>query len=275
MLVPLQTSGNKPPLFFVHGLRGITFSVGSRFSRKVGPNQPFYVINANGMDGQQPIIEHVPEMVAFYLQEIRRTRSTGPVRIGGMCAGGLIAIEIGRALQAEGRDTGPIMLVDPPVVPVGYEKRIGVIDASPDLMGRIYQEVRGRFLMKISDPDGYDDLPFDPRDPKQVHLAATVGVCTTLAFAKYIPRPFSGSAEVIISEDRAPGFLHPQMPWRKLLSGSRVVHVVPWSHRELFRAGRDTVARLMKSMLEEDPTSDSLPKQEMPMAPQLIPEARL
>src|SRR5216684_7656635 len=105
MLVPLQKSGNKPPLFFVHGRRGIGLTVGSRFVRMLGSEQPFYFIKANGMDGRRPILD-VREMVAVYLQEIRRTRSTGVLRIGGMCAGGLIAIEIGRALQAEGVETG-------------------------------------------------------------------------------------------------------------------------------------------------------------------------
>jgi len=275
MLVPLQKSGNKPPLFFVHGRRGIGLTVGSHFARMLGSEQPFYVIKANGMDGRRPILEDVPEMVAVYLQEIRQTRSTGLLRIGGMCSGGLIAIEIGRALQAEGRETGPVILVDPPVIPIGYEKRTGAIDASPRVMERVYQELRGRLLDQTSDSDAYDDLPFDPRDPEQLHLAVRVGVSTALAFAKYVPQPFSGSAEVIVSESRAPGFVHPKMPWRKLLSGPRLVHVVPWSHMELFRAGRKTVARLMKSMLEEDPASASLPEPQMQLAPYPLSEARL
>src|SRR5947208_10119340 len=118
MLVQLQTSGSKPPLFFVHGLRGIAFAVGSRFARMLGSDQPLYVVNANGMDGRQPTIDSVREMVLAYLQEIGEARLKG-FRVGGMCAGCFIAIEIARALQEEGRQTGPIILVDPPVIPVG------------------------------------------------------------------------------------------------------------------------------------------------------------
>src|SRR5262249_19105672 len=89
---------------------------------------------------------------------------------------------------------------------------------------------------------------------------------TTVAFAKYVPRPFSGSVEVIVAQNRAPGFLHPQMPWHQLLSGPRMVHVVPWTHMELFKpgAGRRTVARLMKFMLEEEPISENLHLSKMP-----------
>jgi thioesterase domain-containing protein len=275
MLLPLQKSGNKPPLFFVHGQRGIALTVGSRFARMLGSEQPFYVIKANGMDGRRPILEDVREMVAVYLREIRGTRSTGLLRIGGMCRGGLIAIEIGRALQAEGVETGPVILVDPPVMPIGYEKRTGAINASPQVMERVYQELRGRLLDRTSNPDAYDDLPFDPRDPEQLRLAVTVGVSTMLAFAKYVPHPFSGSTEVIISEHRALAFLHPQMPWSKLLSGPRLVHVVPWSHKELFGAGRKTVARLMRSMLEEDLASASLAERQSQSTPYPMSEARL
>jgi thioesterase domain-containing protein len=191
-----------------------------------------------------------------------------------MCEGGLVAIEIAHGLQVEGRQTGPVMLVDPPVIPAGFEKRQNTIDVRPDLSERLYQEVRGRYLEKTSDPNEYDDLPFNPDDPTQLHLATTVAMRTMVAFARYIPRPFTGTAEVIVSEDRASGFLHPQMPWHKLLSGRRIVHVVPWLHHELFRKGRKTVARLMKSMLEEAPASESFVEVQTRRAAKPAREAR-
>jgi thioesterase domain-containing protein len=122
MLVPFQTSGTKPPLFFVHGLRGITFAVGPNFARELGLDQPVYVINANGMDGRQPVLNDVPEMVLAYYSDIQRARPTGPLRIAAMCSGCLIAIELARRLREDGRQTGPVILADPPAVPFGYDK---------------------------------------------------------------------------------------------------------------------------------------------------------
>ena len=101
MLVPFQTSGNKPPLFFVHGMRGIALAVRAQFARMLGPDQPVYVITANGMDGRKPIIENVPEMVAAYLQEIRQARPSGSLRIGGMCVRGLHGGNRDRSCAAE------------------------------------------------------------------------------------------------------------------------------------------------------------------------------
>ncbi len=277
MLVPLQTSGSKPPLFFVHGVRGFTFEVGPRFARMLGSEQPFYVINANGIDGRQPVLDSVPEMTAAYLQEIHAAHSIGPLRIGGMCSGCMVATEIARGLQDEGRQTGPVILVDPPVLTASYEKRSKAIDLSPEVQDRFVREVYGWLLgTKLHPDDGEEDLPFDPRDPKQLQSAVVVATRTTVAFGKYVPRPFSGAVDVIVAENRAPGFLHPQMPWHKLLTGPRVVHVMPWRHMELFqpKAGRKTVARLMKFMLEEEPFSESLGVRKMRAGALSVPEGR-
>ena len=201
MLVPIQTSGTKPPLFFVHGLRGITFAVGPNFARALGPDQPVYVINANGMDGRQPVIDDAREMVAAYYDDIQRARPAGPLRIGAMCSGCLIAIELARRLQKDGRQTGPLILADPPPVPFGYDKRRNTVDfARPQMAERMYQEVRANMLEKAS--YGYDALPFDPADPQQLHAATLAGIGSMVAFAKYVPTPFSGPTEMIMS---APG----------------------------------------------------------------------
>jgi len=68
---------------------------------------------------------------------------------------------------------------------------------------------------------------------------------------------------MIISAERASGFFHPMMPWHKLLPGPRVVHVLPCPHHELLGTSRKTVARLMRSMLEEVPTSQRSAERDM------------
>ena len=273
MLLSLQTSGSKPPLFFVHGMRGIAFGVRAQFARMLGSDQPLHVITANGLDGRKPIIENVPEMVAAYLQEIRQARPSGSLRMGGMCGGCMVAIEIARVLQSEGRETGPVILLDPPVLTPGYEKRQNTTDLGLDLATRFHKDVRRRLTGKMLDPDNSEELPFNPRDRTQMRLAVEVATRTTLALARYVPSPFSGPVDAIVAEGRAPGFLHPQMPWKKLLPELRVTHVLHCYHTELLRTGRKTVARLMKSMLEEDPAA-GLPSHRTPPAAQLIPEAR-
>jgi len=265
MLIPLQTSGTKPPLFFVHGLGGITFAVGANFARALGPDQPVYIINANGMDGRQPVIADGRQMVVVYFDDIQRTWPRGPLRIGGMCNGCRIAMDLARKLQEHGRQIDPVILADPPPVPYGYDKRRNSVDVrQPQIAERLYRETRAKLLERAS--EALDDLPFDPADPEQLHAATLAAVSTLVAFSRYVPTVFSGPVELIISEGSAAGFFHPLMPWHKLLPGPRVVHVLPWSHHELFRAGRKTVLRLLRSMLEQEPTPETVADRRLQLA---------
>lgn len=256
MLVPIQTSGHKPPLFLVHGMHGDMAAIPT-FARALGPDLPFYAIYANGMDGRQPVIDDLGDMVRAYVEEIRTARPTGPIRIGGICVGGLAAIEIARELQTQGRQVGPVILVDPPAVPPGYHKQNRTVDLrQPRIAERIYQSVRHYLLTHASHP--FNDTPFDPGDPKQLHTATLAGVGSLIAFCRHVPKPFSGPAALIVSAARAPRFFDPQMPGYRLFRGPRLVLVLPWHHEEFFVSGREHVARFVKYLLEEPPTWETI-----------------
>jgi thioesterase domain-containing protein len=52
------------------------------------------------------------EMAAYHVGRIRQLRSEGPYLVGGMCAGGVIAFEIARQLQALGENVAMVALID-------------------------------------------------------------------------------------------------------------------------------------------------------------------
>jgi thioesterase domain-containing protein len=256
--VPVQTSGTRAPLFFVHGVGGV-MPLGSSFKRALGSEQPLYAIHANGIDGKQPALDDVRQMVLAYVEEIRSVRPAGPIRIGGMCAGCLIAMEVASRVQQEHRVTGPVILMDPPSAPYGYQNRRVAWDfGNPKVAELLYQHARRELIKHASRGD--NDMPFDTHDPKQMHVATLVAVRTVSAFSRHIPSPFPRPAELIISAERAAQFFHPQMPWQKLLPGPRVVHVLPRQHWELFREGRESVCQLLKFMLSEASAPEGDPK---------------
>jgi thioesterase domain-containing protein len=248
MLVPVQTSGSRPPLFFVHGVHGV-MPLGPLFARALGPDQPLYVIQADGIDGLRPVLENVPDMARAYVEQIGETWPAGPLRVAGMCSGCFLAMEMAHNLTH--RPIGPLILADPPAVPLSYHKRTPEHDPrQPEVALQLYQQVRQTLLEHAS--QSYNEMPFDSTDPRQMQSATLTGVASLVASASHIPVPFPGPAEVILSAERAPGFFHPQMPWRKLLPGPRIIHVLPWDHHELFRGGRYAVARLLKFMLDQE-----------------------
>jgi thioesterase domain-containing protein len=248
MLVPVQPSGKNPPLFIVHGILGI-MPLGRCFVQGLGPDQAFYAVNANGFYAGQAVAETTHDMVQTYTTEIVSSRPSGPLIVGGMCAGGLLAIEIARELQAKGRKVAPLILVDPPILPVGVSERTQRIDPRPtEISWQLYAQTRRQLLDHASHP--YNDMPFDPNDPMKMHLATLAGVSSLVALSKHVPAPFSGDVELILSAKRAPKFFHPQSEWRTILPGAQTVHVLPGGHDDMLRAGREQTARVLKFVLE-------------------------
>ncbi|MDO9150505.1 MAG: AMP-binding protein [Methylotenera sp.] len=113
ILLPIQVKGTAPALFLVHGRRGQAH-VGKNFTDILGNNQPFYTLQARGLDGLTAPNLTINDMASDYVDAIIKLQSTGPYFIGGLCAGGYIAIEMARKLRNRGAEVLPLLLIDPP-----------------------------------------------------------------------------------------------------------------------------------------------------------------
>ena len=110
-LVPIQPQGSKPPFFCVHGGAGNVLLF-RHLAAHVGPDQPFYGLQAQGLDGKTKYATTVEEMAAHYLREIRQFQPLGPYFLGGYCMGGAVAYEIARRLQGEGETVAFLGMID-------------------------------------------------------------------------------------------------------------------------------------------------------------------
>lgn len=246
MLVPVQTLGEKPPLFLIHGLIGLV-TMGPFLAQVLGPDQPLYVINANGLDGRETVAGNIKDMVLTYVEEIVGVQPSGPLLIGGMCTGAVVAIEVVRELQARGCELGPLILADPPGVVPGYIKQNQRADPRDPLVAQqLYQWVRGQLLSDAS----RGHVPFQADNERQLHAATLAGINSLLALARHVPEIFSGPVTVILSFERAARFFHPEMHWVKLLPPKPTAHVLPYTHDEIFQSGRHEFARVLKFVLE-------------------------
>jgi thioesterase domain-containing protein len=100
-LVAIQPEGKNPPFFAVPGVGGNVL-VFARLAKLLGDAQPFYGLQARGLDGKEKPFMRVEEMAAHYIEEIRSIQPHGPYLIGGTCTGGLAAYEIAQQLMAQG-----------------------------------------------------------------------------------------------------------------------------------------------------------------------------
>jgi thioesterase domain-containing protein len=264
MLIPVQSLGVNPPLYFIHGLQGV-MPLGRVLAALLGSSQPLYAINANGMDGRDSTPTTVKDMALAYAQEISKVQPTGPLLIAGMCAGGFAAMEVARELQVRGRELGPVILVDPPLPHL----QLRPIDTqNPLIASKLYERVRGKLLEHAS--YAHNDMPFPLNDPDQVHVATSAAVKTLVAFGMHVPEVFSGAAVVILSSRRAHAFFHPQMYWIKLLPRLIMTHVLPFEHTELFRSGRRELGRILKFVLESDVRAQIPGKPTLEAAPEPV-----
>jgi thioesterase domain-containing protein len=100
-LVPIKPGGSKPPFFCAHGGLGGTLYFGPLASH-LGPDQPFYGIESEGLDGAAMRHPTLEEMASYYISEIRRIQPHGPYFLGGYCLGGIIAFEMAHQLLRRG-----------------------------------------------------------------------------------------------------------------------------------------------------------------------------
>lgn len=102
ILVPIQPNGSRLPFFCVHGLGGGVIGY-KELARQLGPDQPFYGLQAYAVDGVGEPDREIEAMAARYIQAIRSVQPNGPYRIGGYCYGGIVAFEMARQLQVQGQ----------------------------------------------------------------------------------------------------------------------------------------------------------------------------
>ncbi|MEW6084384.1 MAG: amino acid adenylation domain-containing protein [Chloroflexota bacterium] len=110
-LVPIRTQGSKPPFFGIHGHEGGVLFWSSLL--EFWPeDQPFYALQAQGVDGIRPALKKFEDMAELYIREIRKVQPSGPYYLGGYSMGGEIALEIGQQLLRQGEQVNLLVMFD-------------------------------------------------------------------------------------------------------------------------------------------------------------------
>ncbi|NEQ70994.1 MAG: AMP-binding protein [Symploca sp. SIO2D2] len=110
-LVPLQTQGNQPPVFFVPGAGGNVIYLNS-LAKSIEPKRPFYGLQSKGLNGLEDCDDSVKAMASRYIDAIRSVQSQGPYHLAGHSFGALVAYEMACQLQTQGETIALVTLVD-------------------------------------------------------------------------------------------------------------------------------------------------------------------
>ncbi|MFY9550790.1 MAG: amino acid adenylation domain-containing protein [Thermoanaerobaculia bacterium] len=246
-LVAVQPKGTRPPFFCVHANTGIVYY--RELALLLGPNQPFYGLQAQGLDGKRAPYETVEQMAAHYVREVREVQPEGPYHLGGYSFGGKVAFEMARQLRAQGQRTALLAFFDTanfPLTPgptrfefvrnrtrihIATLKTIGAREKLSYLLGRTETLL---LLMRRAFTRGYEAL-FRPlmRAQREVLNA------NRRASNSYVPGFYEGRVTIFRAEDQWRDFRNdrsladPHLGWDELCGEGVEVHEVPGGHSSL------------------------------------------
>ena len=267
-LVPIQTRGAKRPLFFVHAHSGHVMFYAA-LARHLGPEQPFYALQARGVDGEEEPLERFEDMAAAYLPEIRTVQAKGPYRLGGYCMGGVIALEIAQQLRARGENVELIAMLDSfhpryrPFLPtpiynaIHFVRLIGNVHIPA--MARLPRDERARYfrtrgVRALSELTRQVTAPVrrllgratESADPLVKTLAAH-----QRAFDRYEPRPYDGPVALFRAR-RQPTGLRPEalLGWTGVVTGMDAVEIPTYFQCGIFEPTVQALAQELKRRVE-------------------------
>ncbi|KAG2106151.1 atromentin synthetase [Suillus discolor] len=148
-IVPLQLTGNKTPIFFVHpGVGEVLIFV--NLAKYFQNERPFYALRARGFEPGHPFFTSMDEMVSCYATAVKRTQATGPYAIAGYSYGGVVAFEVAKRLEAMGEEVKFVGLIN---IPPHIADRMHEIDWTGGMLNLSY------FLGLVSKHDANDLAP--------------------------------------------------------------------------------------------------------------------
>jgi len=248
-LVAVQSRGSKAPFFCVHGVGGLI--IGFRdLARHLGEDQPFYGLQAQGMDGKRPVLTRVEDMATHYIQEICKVQAHGPYCLGGLCVGGWVAYEMAQQLRAQGEEVGLLAMLD--TYTTHWSRRsliIKLLRLSPSQSVAFAIRKAGVYLKNAGI---IMQMQFLPPALKEVREALH------LASANYAPRPYPGRitffrpAEKSIRDSD-----DPQAGWVELAVGGLEIVDVPGDHNNILDEPQVRVLAQRLKVCLERPQNDS------------------
>lgn len=255
-LVPIQPNGSRPPFFCIHGITGDVLWF-RRLGALCAPDQPFYGVQAQGLDGVTPPFDSVATMAAHYIDEIKTVQPRGPYYLGGASLGGTVAFEMARQLTERGESVALLVMFDhSPAGTWSETRRLSdgwrIVQNAPRWIGGIV-EVGGSQLMQrarrkaraatkqlqrrlgsggngVESADLLDygaELPAYRQRLIEAHYRA---------FNDYFATPYTGPILLLRAYVQPLLSIYaPELGWRSLAQGPYTEITVPGSHEGMFR----------------------------------------
>jgi thioesterase domain-containing protein/acyl carrier protein len=260
-LVPIQAGGSRPPLFCLHRDDGIVLCY-RELARHLGPDQPVFGLQAQGVTQDLVPYRSVEEMAAHYVREIREFYPQGPYLLTGSSFGGILAYEMAQQLQAQGQSVALLALLDT-FAPVAFKENLfakPLFERVPAhleaLRGRgargavhyVTARLHSRVRQALGDEaEQFEVIPEDvlPENLRRVHEASRE------AYRRYAPAPHHGKVVLFRAlEWNVFDNYDPTLWWGDTIAGGLEIHDVPGNHLTMLKEpGVRALAELFRECL--------------------------
>jgi aspartate racemase len=253
-MVMIQGGGQRTPFFCVHAAGGNVLEYRD-LARLLGPDQPFYGLQAKGLDGKEEPHTTIKEMAVHYLKEMREVQPEGPYVIGGRSSGGTIAFEMACLLAAEGQKVDLLALLD--TYPAGYFKLLPGSMTWRQRAGRYGRKLQSHFSnmrqLNAAEKIAYvfRKLKYAPAKAKhKLYRRAykiyrrygrplppalrNIEEINFAAVKDYQPRTYFGDVTLFLASDLTADYdLHDG--WRELVQGDVETYEIPGNHINIIK----------------------------------------
>lgn len=110
-LLTIRKTGSHPPLFCVGGAGGVVMYLNA-LAQHLGKEQPFYVLQASGIDGRTAVDQTIEAMAARYIEAIQEVHPHGPYYLCGHSIGGKVIYEMAQQLQSLHETVAMLAILD-------------------------------------------------------------------------------------------------------------------------------------------------------------------
>lgn len=238
-LIRIQSGGPGQPFFCAHPIGGGILCFHD-LALNLGPDQAFYGLQSQGMDGRPPSYNRISDMATHYIKELREVQPEGPYLLGGWSMGGVIAFEMALQMKAEGQEVSLLALLDT-IAPAQDITPAQVTEA--ELLGEFLTDLGVPLdeFLKLKSEDQFAYALEEGKKAKRFHQDVEpahirhyfeVFRNNVEALRNYIPRPYPGSMTLLCARDankeRRPA--EEDLGWGKFVTGNIEIIEVPGTH---------------------------------------------
>jgi thioesterase domain-containing protein len=240
--VPIQTAGTRPPFFCVHAVGGNVLNY-RLLSRHLGDRQPFYGLQARGLGGDEAPHATVEEMAAGYIHEMRQEQPRGPYALGGASSGGVVAFEMAQQLRAAGERVSALVMLDTYRFGPKPARVVQMLETSPvHRSGVLFDFHLGNLLLRTP-REGLHYIAERLRARFGAVAAAMAAATPAVrhvidsnlrALDAYVPRPYPGTAVMVLSRDEPDRTIYDgRLAWADLLEQGLILHFISGNHENM------------------------------------------